>query len=95
MTELSHDAADPIDPAVEAALRSSADKRLDALLELVRIPSVSTLPAHREDMVTAAEWVADRFRRVGASTVEVIRTPGHPLVFGRIHEAVGAPTVLV
>jgi acetylornithine deacetylase/succinyl-diaminopimelate desuccinylase-like protein len=85
----------PIHPAVESALVMSTETRRAALLELARIPSVSTLPAHREAMVTAAEWVADRLRRVGAQEVEVVHTDLHPIVTGSIHEAPGAPTVLV
>jgi acetylornithine deacetylase/succinyl-diaminopimelate desuccinylase-like protein len=96
MTELSPaPESSPIDPAVEAALRSSEAARREALLEFARIPSISALPAHCDDMVTAAEWVAERLRRLGATAVEVEPTAGHPIVYGRIHEAVGAPTALV
>ena len=87
--------AGPIDPAIEAALASSAGARAEALLEFARIPSVSALPEHAEDMVRAAEWVAERLRRVGATDVAVERTALHPIVYGRIHEAPGAPTALV
>ncbi len=85
----------PINPAVEAALVASRDARAAALLELARIPSISALPEHAADMVRAAEWVADRLRRVGATDVEVVPTALHPIVYGRIHEATGAPVVLV
>ena len=85
----------PIDPAVEAALASSRAARAEALLEFARIPSVSTQPEHASDMVTAAEWAAARLRGVGATEVEVIRTDLHPIVYGKIHEAPGAPTVVV
>ena len=96
MTDLSHEPApSPIHPAVEAALLGSEAARRESLLELVRIPSISALPAHREDMVTAAQWVADRLTRLGATDVEVVRTAMHPIVYGRVHEAAGAPTVLV
>jgi acetylornithine deacetylase/succinyl-diaminopimelate desuccinylase-like protein len=95
MTDTPAPESSPIDPAVEAALRSSEGARRDALLEFARIPSISALPAHRDDMVTAAEWVADRLRRLGATAVAVEPTAGHPIVYGRIHEAAGAPTVLV
>ena len=54
-----------------------------------------TDPEHAADMVTAAEWVAARLRGVGATDVEVVRTNLHPIVYGRIHEAPGAPTALV
>ena len=37
----------------------------EELSDLLRIPSVGTLPAHREDMQRAAGWIADRLRRTG------------------------------
>jgi acetylornithine deacetylase/succinyl-diaminopimelate desuccinylase-like protein len=46
-------------------------------------------------MVTAAEWIAERLGRLGATEVEVIRTALHPIVYGRIHEAPGAPIAIV
>ncbi len=96
MTELSPAPDEtPINPVVEAALQASTDARAASLLEFARIPSISALPEHAADMVTAAEWVADRLRRVGATDVEVASTALHPIVSGRIHEAPGAPVVLV
>ena len=74
---------------------ASREARAASLLELARIPSISALPEHAADMVRAAEWVADRLRRVGATDVEVAPTALHPIVYGRIHEAPGAPVVLV
>lgn len=85
----------PIDPAVEAALVASREARAETLLEFARIPSISTQPEHAADMVSAAGWVAARLRGVGATEVEVVNTDLHPIVYGRIHEAPGAPTVLV
>jgi acetylornithine deacetylase/succinyl-diaminopimelate desuccinylase-like protein len=96
MTDLPHTSdASPIDPSVEMALLDSKEARFASLLEFARIPSISALPEHAADMVTAAEWVAGRLRRIGATDVEVCRTALHPIVYGRIHEAPGAPTVLV
>jgi acetylornithine deacetylase/succinyl-diaminopimelate desuccinylase-like protein len=95
MTELSDAPATPIDPAVEAALRVSSEARAEALLEFARIPSVSALPEHAGDMWRAAEWIADRLSRIGATHVSIERTALHPIVYGRIHEAPDAPTVLV
>jgi len=95
MTDQPAPEASPIDPAVEAALVASREARAAALLEFAAIPSVSTVPEHAPDMVRAAEWVADRLRGVGATDVEVVRTDLHPIVYGRIHEAPGAPTALV
>ena len=57
--------AHPIDPAVEAALADSREARIESLLEIARIPSVSALHEHAPDMVATAEWIADRLRRLG------------------------------
>ena len=64
MTDSSHAPdAHPIDPAVEAALAASREARIESLLEIARIPSVSALHEHAPDMVATAEWIADRLRR--------------------------------
>jgi acetylornithine deacetylase/succinyl-diaminopimelate desuccinylase-like protein len=96
MSELTHaPESSPIAPDIEAALQASEAARQASLLDLARIASISALPEHRADMVTAAEWVADRLRSAGATDVAVEPTPGHPVVYGRLHEAPGAPTVLL
>jgi acetylornithine deacetylase/succinyl-diaminopimelate desuccinylase-like protein len=87
--------ATPIDLDIEAALDASREARAEALLEFARIPSVSCQPEHAGDMRNAAEWVAERLRGLGATDVEVVETALHPIVYGRIHEAEGAPTALV
>ena len=45
----------PLDPALEAAMVSLREARAAALLEFARIPSISALPEHADDMVSAAE----------------------------------------
>jgi len=84
-----------IDPAVEAFLAANREQRIERLLELIRIPSVSALPEHATDMRVAAEWIAAELTRIGADGVEVVPTSGHPLVLGTVHRAPGGPTVLV
>ncbi len=69
------------------------EKQLD---DLLRIKSISTLPECKGDVQQAAEWVAADMRRIGLTTVEILQTVGHPVVYG---EWLGAgsdkPTVLV
>jgi acetylornithine deacetylase/succinyl-diaminopimelate desuccinylase-like protein len=65
----------------------------DELSDLLRIPSISTLPAHRQDMERAAQWVADRLRTAGVEA-EVIPTQRHPLVYAERLRAPGRPTIL-
>ncbi|MDE3138123.1 MAG: dipeptidase [Acidobacteriota bacterium] len=68
---------------------------LRELAEFVAIPSVSTDPAHADDVRRAAEWVAARLRKAGPIEVEMWETPRHPAIFGRWNGAPGAPTVLI
>ena len=84
-----------IDPAVESFLESTKDARLESYFELLRIPSISTLPEHAPDIRRAAEWIAAELRRIGFEHVEVSPTRGHPIVYADWLHAEGAPTILV
>lgn len=79
---------------IDRYLQSQAERFEEELCQLLRIPSVSADPEHRDDVRRAADWVADQFRRLGFST-EVIRTSGHPLVCAESPPVADAPTVLV
>lgn len=65
------------------------------LLEILRIPSVSTDPAHSADVRRCAQWVADRLTRAGVPEVEIIETALHPVVYGKWHATPGKPTLLI
>jgi acetylornithine deacetylase/succinyl-diaminopimelate desuccinylase-like protein len=67
---------------------------LDELKALLRIPSVSTLPEHKQDIQRAATFVADELKRIGFENVSVIETAGHPLVYADWLHAAGKPTAL-
>jgi len=67
---------------------------LGELKDLLRIPSVSTLPQHKDDVRRAAEFVANDMRRIGLENVEVIPTKGHPLIYADWLHVPGKPTVL-
>jgi acetylornithine deacetylase/succinyl-diaminopimelate desuccinylase-like protein len=67
---------------------------LEELFELIRIPSVSTLPEHKADVRKAAEFTAAKLRLAGLENVEIIETDGHPLVYADWLHAAGKPTVL-
>ena len=70
------------------------DEHLNDLYELLRIPSVSAQSQHKPDIERAAQWVAERLRRAGLPTVEIVPTKMHPLVYGESLQAPGKPTVL-
>ncbi|MGQ9575041.1 MAG: dipeptidase [Thermoguttaceae bacterium] len=79
---------------IEQYLEAHASRFEQELCELLRIRSISADPAYRGEIERAAEWVRERFRRMGLST-EIIQTAGHPLVFAESAPVQGAPTVLV
>ncbi|KAB2813778.1 dipeptidase [Phaeocystidibacter luteus] len=71
------------------------DRMLDELLELLRIPSVSADSDYKEDVLKAADKVAEHLRNAGADNVEVCETPGLPVVYGEKIVDSSLPTVLV
>jgi len=68
---------------------------LDDMLAFLRIPSISSLPEHKDDVQTAAAWVADRMASAGIESVQIMPTGGHPVVYGDWLHAPGKPTVLI
>jgi acetylornithine deacetylase/succinyl-diaminopimelate desuccinylase-like protein len=74
--------------------KSNQQRFLAELKDLLRIPSVSTLPEHKRDVLRAAQFIADDLKRMGMENVEVIPTSGHPLVYADWLHAAGKPTVL-
>lgn len=73
---------------------------LNALTEMVAIPSVSSQPEHQADLQRSAQWVCDRFAALGLDAeIRSVTTPegveGKPAVVARSAHIEGAPTVLL
>ena len=83
----------PLD-AVLATIDQRRDASLAQLIEFLSIPSVSTQPAHKGDMLKCAAWLSDQLREAGFA-VRVEATPGHPVVVAKNEHRPGRPTVLV
>ncbi len=82
--------------ATIAYANSHAEDHLGELIELVSIPSISTLREHIPDVREAAQWVGDQMVDIGLEDVRIFSTKRHPVVFGQWTKAgPGAPTVLV
>jgi acetylornithine deacetylase/succinyl-diaminopimelate desuccinylase-like protein len=80
--------------------RENQSRFLEELKSLLRIPSVSTDPAHRADVRRAAEVLEAELRRIGLENSRLVETgsaekPGHPLVYADWLNAPGKPTVLM
>ncbi|MFD3189061.1 M20/M25/M40 family metallo-hydrolase [Sedimentitalea sp. HM32M-2] len=58
----------------------------DRLMELLRIPSISTDPAYTADCQAAADWLVADLNGLGIAT-EKRTTPGHPMVVGHLDGA--------
>jgi acetylornithine deacetylase/succinyl-diaminopimelate desuccinylase-like protein len=77
---------------------STIDQRRDASLaqlkEFLAIPSVSTKPEHKADMLKCAAWLSDQLQQA-AFTVQVLPTGGHPVVLAKNKHVPGCKTVLI
>jgi acetylornithine deacetylase/succinyl-diaminopimelate desuccinylase-like protein len=68
----------------------------NSLIDLLKIPSISTSIDHKKAIIETAEWLADRLRKLGFSNVALHPTNGHPVVFGEyILNKPGRKTVLI
>ena len=76
-------------------LEENRDRYLSELKEFLAIPSVSSQTDHTNDMRRCAEWIAQELHRIGMQNIQILDTPGHPIVFGEWLGAPGKPTVLL
>jgi len=75
-------------------LSERRDRHVQELFELLRIPSISTDPAHESDVRRAAAWLRDDLAAHGFEA-ELLETGGHPAVFAERHVSDDLPTALV
>jgi acetylornithine deacetylase/succinyl-diaminopimelate desuccinylase-like protein len=80
---------------IEKFVQANEDRLLAELKDFLRIPSISTLPEHEDDVARAAAFTADALKTAGLENIEVIPTAGHPLVYADWLHAPGKPTVLL
>ncbi len=80
---------------VKKYIEENKERFLEELFGLIRIPSISSLSAHKEDMVKAASYWKDRILEAGADKASVMQTEGHPVVYGEKIIDKTKPTVLV
>ncbi len=79
---------------VLAHIEQNFDAALSRYLAFLRIPSVSTDPAYREEVRRAGEWLADEFRAIGFEAA-LHETLGHPILLAHHDGAsAGAPHLL-
>ncbi|MDT3425924.1 acetylornithine deacetylase/succinyl-diaminopimelate desuccinylase-like protein [Paenibacillus forsythiae] len=74
---------------------SRRDEHLNELTEWLKIPSISALSEHKDDILAAAQWLADTLGKAGLEHVEIHPTGGHPAVYADYLHAPGKPTLLL
>jgi acetylornithine deacetylase/succinyl-diaminopimelate desuccinylase-like protein len=76
---------------------SQAHRRrfVEELKQFVRFPSISSQPAHANDVRKCGEWLAAHMKQIGLQRVAAISTRRYPLVYGEWQQAAGRPTVLI
>ncbi len=72
---------------------ATQDAALERLMALLRIPSISTDPAYRNDCERAADWLVADLQSLGIDA-QKRETPGMPMVVGHVDGPEGAPHVL-
>jgi acetylornithine deacetylase/succinyl-diaminopimelate desuccinylase-like protein len=80
---------------VVAYIKENKDRYIDELIQILRIPSISSLPENKKDINDCASFLANKLKDAGMSRVEIFQTEGHPLVYGEWLAAPGRPTVLI
>lgn len=80
--------------AFDSWLNEARDRHLEELFELLRMPSVSTDPAYKEQVLSCAQWLAAHLESIGLTT-QLMPTAGYPVVYGENIVDESLPTVLV
>ncbi|MBR0224017.1 MAG: dipeptidase [Bacteroidales bacterium] len=76
-------------------IEQNKDRFFEELFSLLRIPSISSESAHRNDMYRCAERLVELLKEAGADRAAVYETTGHPVVFAEKKFEPSAPTILV
>ena len=79
----------------EKYIDANSDAHLKEFMELIAIPSISSIPANKPDVEKAAAWIVNKLKAVGMTTAQTIPTDGNPIVYGSWDKAPGKPTVLI
>ena len=80
---------------IDKYIEENKDRFLEELFGLIRIPSVSSVSAHKPDMYKAAEYWKELLLNAGADKAEVFETAGNPVTYGEKIIDPAKPTVLI
>ncbi len=79
--------------ATLAQIDTNNPAALERLMELLRIPSISTDPDYASECARAADWLVADLASIGVAA-QKRSTPGHPMVVGHVEGPQNSPHVL-
>ena len=79
----------------EKYIDDNTDAHIKEFIELVSIPSISSIPSHKPDVAKAGEWIVNKLKAIGMTTALLLPSEGNPVVYGSWDKAPGKPTVLI
>ena len=80
---------------IKEFIEKNEPRMLEELFSLIRIPSVSAQPEHKDDMVRCAEQWKKLLLAAGVDKAEVMPSNGNPIVYGEKMVDPQAKTVLI
>ncbi len=63
-------------------IEENRERFFEELYSLLRIPSISAKPEHKQDMYRCAQRLTELLKEAGADSADVCETAGNPVVFG-------------
>ena len=66
---------------IKTYIEENKDRFLEELFSLIRIPSISSIEAHKPDMIRCAQRWREIILAAGADRCEVMPTKGNPVVY--------------
>ena len=82
-------------PLYEKYIDDNTDAHLKEFVELISIPSISSIPSNKPDVERTAAWIVNKLKSIGITTAQLLPTAGNPVVYGSWDKAPGKPTVLI
>ncbi len=76
-------------------IQQNKDRYVEELIELLRIPSVSTDSSKKDAIHQAANFLLSQFKQFNFNKVELFETPGNPIVYAEHCPHADKPTVLI
>ncbi len=80
---------------IKQYIEENKDRFLEELFSLIRIQSISSLEAHKPDMIACAQRWKELILAAGADKCEVMPTKGNPVVYAEKLIGEDKPTILI